>query len=169
RRYKDVQWLPPAVELARGAEAESRAETSLAARSPLRKAPSISACQRPAVCSPAKATAPTGRASASSSSGEERARAEYAPRAHGSSCQVESSGGSAAKSRSGRSCRTASAHLAGPRSTSSTPSADGEPANEDAAGTGSPSGPRCVHVQKRSGTESVWLGTRPGGTGDASG
>src|SRR5436309_11253902 len=94
--YKDAQWLLPGFELARGAEAASRSETSLAARSPLRNAPSISACHAPAVCSPAKATAPTGRASASSSRGEERVRAEYAPRAHGSSCQVERSGSASA-------------------------------------------------------------------------
>ena len=50
--------------------------TSPAARMPLRRAPSISACQAPAVCSPAKTIGPTGRAKASSSSGDESVRAE---------------------------------------------------------------------------------------------
>ncbi len=49
---------------------------SFAARTPLRSAPSISPCHSPAVCSPANASAPTRRASASSSSGDESERAE---------------------------------------------------------------------------------------------
>ena len=52
---------------------------SAAARRPLRSAPSIRPCHSPAVCSPANAIGPTVRASASSSSGDESERAEYAP------------------------------------------------------------------------------------------
>ncbi len=54
----------------------SSARTSPAARRPLRSAPSIRACHSPAVCSPANASGPTGRASASSARGEASDRAE---------------------------------------------------------------------------------------------
>src|SRR5262249_42811422 len=48
---------------------------------------------------------------------------------------------------------TASDHFSGPWSMPSSSSAEGDPANDEATGI-----PCCVHVQKRSGTESVWLG-----------
>ena len=105
--------------------------TSLAARSPLRSAPSISACQAPAVCSPAKATGPTGaraprRRAATGGCAPSTRRAPTGRRA------TWRAAAPSASSRGRAGAPHGPAQRSGPRRRSSRSSADGEPANDDA-------------------------------------
>ena len=135
-----------------------RLVSSAAARYPLRRAPSISACHSPAVCSPAKWSRPTGAASAASSISELHDRAEYAPRTQGSVAHVLITASSGRIARSGRMSTTDAIQASGPSSTASRSRASGDPANDAATGSGPPSGASWVNVQKRSRTHSVALG-----------
>ncbi len=87
---------------------------SAAARRPLRSAPSISAPNSGARCSPAKASGPTGAAAAASTPAG--GSSEYAAPTQGSSSQVERIAPARSSSRSGRSVARRSSHRSGPRS-----------------------------------------------------
>ena len=89
--------------LTAGGYGQARARTSLAARAPERRAPSIKPAQAPAVCSPAKCTLPSGAAMRSSSpSATVTVSAEYDSPVHGSSFQVVSRPRLGSADRSGR-------------------------------------------------------------------